>query len=350
VTAWTGERRFLAACRREPVDRTPVWFMRQAGQVLEGYRRIREDRSVAQIAKTPELCAEVSAMPVDVLGVDAAILFADIMLPLEPMGVSLELTAEGPMLARPLRDPADVDALAPVEPERSLAFVVEAVRLLRERLAGRAAVIGICGGPFTLACYLIEGRPSRDFMAARRFMYAEPAAFLRLMDRLADALVAYLRAQVAAGVQAIQVFDSWVGVVGPAEYDTFVAPATRRVVTAVPGTPVIHFGTGTAGLIERMAAAGGDVIGVDARQSIGEAWSRIPPDRAIQGNLDAARALAGWAAAEEGTRRVLAEVGGRPGHIFNLGHAIAPGTDEALLRRLVGFVHETSERMAEVAS
>lgn len=341
---WTGERRFLAACRRQAVDATPVWFMRQAGSSLAAYRRLRERHGVATIAKTPELCAGASAMPVEALGVDAAILFADIMLPLEPMGVELELTADGPILARPIASSSDVDRLRTIDPATDLDFVPQAIRLLREEVAGRAAVIGIAGGPFTLACYLIEGRPSRDFLRARTFMYAQPQAWRMLMERLSQVLRAYVRVQVDAGAHAVQVFDSWVGVLAPSQYQALVAPFTAPVLAAVPEAPIIHFGTGTAALLEVMAAAGGDVIGVDARQSLGYAWRRIGPELAIQGNLDPARAAAGWDATEEGARAVLAEARARPGHIFNLGHAIAPGTDERTLARLVDLVHEVSHR------
>jgi uroporphyrinogen decarboxylase len=332
------------------VDATPVWFMRQAGSSLAAYRRLRERYGVAAIAKTPELCAEASAMPVDALGVDAAILFADIMLPLEPMGVELELTPDGPILARTVRSATEVERLRAIEPATELDFVAQAIRVLRQEMGGRAAVIGIAGGPFTLACYLVEGRPSRDFLRARTFMYAEPEAWARLMERLSDVVHAYLRAQVDAGAQAVQVFDSWAGVLAPAQYESLVAPYTAPVLAAVPEVPVIHFGTATAGLLEVMATAGGDVIGVDARQSLAEAWRRIGPERAIQGNLDPARVAAGWTASEEGARAVLAEAGGRPGHIFNLGHAIAPGTEERTLARLVELVHEVSHRPASGAS
>ncbi len=260
------------------------------------------------------------------------------------MGVELELTADGPVLARSVSSAREVDGLRAIDPATDLDFVGQAIRLLRQAIAGRAAVIGIAGGPFTLACYLIEGRPSRDFLRARTFMYAEPEAWGRLMERLSGVVRAYVRMQVDAGAQAVQVFDSWVGVLAPAQYEALVAPYTAPVLAAVPEVPVIHFGTGTAALLEVVAGAGGDVIGVDARQSLADAWRRIGPGRAIQGNLDPARVAAGWASSEEGARAVLAEARGRPGHIFNLGHAIAPGTEERTLARLVDLVHETSQR------
>jgi uroporphyrinogen decarboxylase len=279
-------------------------------------------------------------MPVHELGVDAAVMFADIMLPLEPMGVALRIEPEvGPIIDRPIRTPGDVDALGEFDPS-SVPFTLEAIRLVRAELEGRAGVIGFAGAPFTLACYLIEGRPSRDYAKAKAFMYREPAAWHRLMDRLALMVQRYLRAQVEAGAQVVQLFDSWVGGLGPADYAAYVQPHVRAIFDALRDVPTIHFGTGASALLEPMAAAGGDVIGIDHRMSLAEAWRRVGPDRGIQGNLDAARVLAGWDAIEAGARTVLAEAGGRPGHVFNLGHGVLPESDPSLLRRLVDFVHE----------
>ena len=332
--------RFLRACRLEPVDATPVWFMRQAGRSFRAYRALRERYAILELAKTPDLCAEVTLMPVRELGVDAAVLFADIMLPLEPMGVGLRIEPEvGPIIDRPIRSAAEVAALRPFEPE-GVGFVFEAIRLVRAELAGGTGLIGFSGAPFTLACYLIEGRPSRDFAVAKAFMYREPAAWHDLMERLTTMIVAYLRGQIEAGVDVVQLFDSWVGGLGPADYATYVQPHVRRIFDSLGGTPAIHFGTGTAALLEQMVAAGGDVIGLDHRVSLGDAWRRIGPDRGVQGNLDAARLLAGWEATRDGARTVLAEAAGRPGHVFNLGHGVLPQTDPDLLRRLVDFVHE----------
>jgi len=336
--------RFLRACRRQPVDATPVWFMRQAGRSFPAYRDLRERYGILELAKTPELCAQVTLMPVHELGVDAAVMFADIMLPLEPMGVGLRIEPEvGPIIDRPIRLVADVDALRPFDPGQ-VDFTLEAIRLVRRELAGRAGVIGFSGAPFTLACYLIEGRPSRDYALAKAFMYAEPAAWHRLMERLSTMVIAYLRAQVEAGAEVVQLFDSWVGGLGPADYAAFVQPHLRRIFDGLHGVPTIHFGTGTAALLELMAEAGGDVIGIDHRVSLAEAWRRVGPDRGIQGNLDAARLLAGWEATEAGARSVLSEAGDRPGHIFNLGHGVLPETDPEVLRRLVDFVHEQTSR------
>jgi uroporphyrinogen decarboxylase len=337
--------RFLRACRRQPVDATPVWFMRQAGRSFAAYRKLRERHGILELAKSPELCAEVTLMPVRELGVDAAVLFADIMLPLEPMGVDLRIEPEvGPIIDRPIRSAADVAALRPFDPA-AVSFTHDAIRIVRRELAGEAGVIGFAGAPFTLACYLIEGRPSRDYAVAKAFMYREPAAWHDLMGRLATMTAAALRAQVAAGADVVQLFDSWVGGLGPADYRSYVQPHVRRIFDELTDVPTIHFGTGTAALLEDLAEAGGDVIGVDQRVSLGAAWDRIGPDRGIQGNLDAARVLAGWDATRTGAAAVLAEAGGRPGHVFNLGHGVLPASDTDVLRRLVDFVHEETARV-----
>ena len=336
--------RFLRACRLEPVDATPVWFMRQAGRSFPAYRKLRERYGMLELAKTPDLCAEVTLMPIRELGVDAAVLFADIMLPLEPMGVGLRIEPEvGPIIDRPIRSAADVAALRPFDPAE-VSFTIDAIRLIRRELAGRAGVIGFSGAPFTLACYLIEGRPSRDFATAKAFMYREPAAWHDLMERLSVMVVAYLRAQVEAGADVVQLFDSWVGGLGPADYREFVQPHVRRIFAALVGTPTIHFGTGTSALLELLAEAGGDVIGVDHRVSLGDAWRRVGAERGIQGNLDSARLLAGWDATRDGAQVVLDEAAGRRGHVFNLGHGVLPQTDTDLLHRLVDFVHEETAR------
>jgi uroporphyrinogen decarboxylase len=336
--------RFLRACRREPVDATPVWFMRQAGRSFAAYRRLRERYGILELAKTPELCAEVTLMPVRELGVDAAVLFADIMLPLEPMGVDLRIEPEvGPIIDRPIRSIADVAALQPFDPAE-VSFTLDAIRLVRRELDGKAGVIGFSGAPFTLACYLIEGRPSRDFALAKAFMYREPAAWHDLMARLSTMVVAYLRGQVDAGAEVVQLFDSWVGGLGPADYREFVQPHVRRIFASLEDVPTIHFGTGTAALLELLAEAGGDVIGLDHRVSLADGWRRVGHDRGVQGNLDAARLLAGWEATRDGATAVLDEAAGRPGHVFNLGHGVLPQTDTDVLRRLVDFVHEQTAR------
>ncbi|MEO8251699.1 MAG: uroporphyrinogen decarboxylase [Chloroflexota bacterium] len=341
----TGEGRFLAALRHEQPDATPVWFMRQAGRALADYRALRERYPILTLAKTPELCAQVTLMPVRTFGVDAAVLFADIMLPLEPMGVDLEIEPSiGPIIHNPVRSASDVDRLRLIEPAEEVAFVMEAIRIVRRDIAGQQALIGFSGSPFTLACYLIEGRPSRDYAIAKAFMYRESAAWHALMEKLTEVVIRYLNAQVAAGAQVVQIFDSWVGALSPADYVTYVQTHVSRIFAEVRGAPTIHFGTGTAALLELMADAGGDVIGVDARQSLDVAWERIGYDRGIQGNLDATRLLAGWDATREGALDVLRRAAKRPGHIFNLGHGVLPDTDPDLLARLVELVHAESAR------
>ena len=342
---WTGEARFRAALALEQPDRTPVWFMRQAGRCLADYRKLRETYPILTLAKTPELCAEITRMPVDAFGVDAAVLFADIMLPLEPMGVSLEIKPEvGPIIHAPIRSRADVARLRVIEPEAEVRFVMDAIRMVRRELDGRSAVIGFSGSPFTLACYLIEGGPSRDYPVAKAFMYAEPHGWHELMDKLATVVVRYLNAQIDAGVHVVQLFDSWVGGLSPADYATYVKPHVTRIFAEVRGAPTIHFGTGTASLLEEMADAGGDFIGVDHRQLLDAAWERIGLARGIQGNLDATRVLAGFEPMAEGARDVLRRAANRPGHIFNLGHGVLPDSDPGLLRQLVELVHAESGR------
>jgi len=345
TTAWTGESRFCAAIDHEQPDRTPVWFMRQAGRCLADYRRLRERYPIMTLAKTPELCTQVTLMPVEAFGVDAAVLFADIMIPLEPMGVSLEIQPDvGPIIHAPIRSRADVDRLRLIAPETEVAFVLDAIRMVRRELDGRQAVIGFSGSPFTLACYLVEGRPSRDYAIAKAFMYREPDAWHALMEKLSTVVIAYLNAQIAAGAHVVQLFDSWVGALSPTDYVRYVQPHVSRIFSEVRGAPTIHFGTGTAALLEPMTVAGGDLIGVDHRQSLDRAWERIGFDRGIQGNLDATRLLAGWDATAEGARDVLRRAANRPGHVFNLGHGVLPDTDPDLLRRLVDLVHTESVR------
>ncbi|HET7726292.1 MAG TPA: uroporphyrinogen decarboxylase [Candidatus Limnocylindrales bacterium] len=338
--------RFLAACRRQAVDTTPVWFMRQAGRSLPEYRRIRERATLAQIVDDPALCAEVTLQPVRRLGVDAAILFADITTPLPGIGIGVELVdGTGPVIGHPVRTAADVARLHDFDATASTGSLLEAIRLLRRELD--VPLIGFAGAPFTLASYVVEGGPSRDALAAKRLLHTDPAAFDALLGRLTAMTVAYLTAQVRAGAQVVQLFDSWVGALSPIDYDRAVAPHMRRLFAALAplGVPAIHFGTGTAGLLPAMAAAGGDVIGVDWRIGLQAAW-RLVPDRAIQGNLDPAVLLGPWAVVEPQARAVLANARGRRGHVFNLGHGVLPATDPDQLRRLVDLVHEVGARAA----
>jgi uroporphyrinogen decarboxylase len=331
----------LAACRRQPVDATPVWYMRQAGRCLAEYRALRQQHDILTIAKTPELSAQVSLMPVDIFGVDGAVLFADIMLPLEGMGVPFMIEPEiGPIIHDPIRTREAVERLRIIEAEESTPYVFEVIRILRRELGERAAVVGFAGAPYTLACYMIEGRPSRDYATAKSLMLREPELWTRLMETITEVLVRYLKAQVASGAQVIQLFDSWVGNLQPNDYERFVLPYSRRIFSEINalGVPTIHFGTATGGFLELFASAGSDVVSVDWRISLDDAWARIG-ERGIQGNLDPVAVLSGKQVAEEATRDVLRRADGRPGHIFNLGHGVLPDTDPGLLTYLVDLVH-----------
>ena len=342
-----GAARFLAACHHRQPDATPVWFMRQAGRCLAQYRELRERYDILTMAKTPALCAQVTLMPVEQLGVDAAVLYADIMLPLEAMGISFEIQPEiGPIIHNPIRTMHDVEALRIIDAEESTPYVMEAIRLVRGELEGKQAVIGFSGAPFTLACYMIEGRPSRDYGIAKSLMYGQPEVWHTLMNKLTEMVTRYLIAQINAGVDVVQLFDSWVGALGPSVYKRFVQPYTQRIFAAVKqtGTPSIHFGTGTASLLELMAEAGGDIISVDWRVDLDEAWARIGYDRGIQGNLDPPLLLTSWDVVAQGIYDVLQRANYRPGVIFNLGHGVLAPTNPALLRRLVDTVHETTAR------
>ena len=332
----------VRACRREPVERTPVWFMRQAGRSLPQYRELRKRFGLFEIVRQPELCAKVTLQPVEAHGVDAAVMFTDIMFPVLGMGVDVELVENvGPVVAEPLATAADVERLRVSDPEESAPFVLEAVRLVRDRLATEAAVIGFCGGPFTVAGYLIEGRPSREFGRTKTLMYRRPELWHALLDKLADHFSRYVAGKVRAGADVIQVFDSWVGALSVDDYEEFVAPYSARILAAVD-VPTIHFGTGTTHLLPAMAAAGGDVIGLDWRVPLDRGWELAGDDRGVQGNLDPAVLLGPWERIEAETRVILDRAGGRPGHVFNLGHGVMPDTDPAVLRRLTEFVEEAS--------
>jgi uroporphyrinogen decarboxylase len=337
--------RFLRAARRQPVDATPVWFMRQAGRSLPEYRAIRERATLAEIVGDAALCAEVSLQPVDRLGVDAAILFADITTPLPGAGIAVELVdGVGPVIGEPIRTAADLDRLRPFDASASVAPLLEAIGLIRR--ASPIPVIGFAGAPFTLASYLIEGRSPRGLECTKSMLHTEPALWAGLMERLVELDLAYLRAQVAAGAQAVQLFDSWVGALSPRDYRIAVAPHMRRLFDGLAdlGVPTIHFGTSTAGLLTAMADAGGDVIGLDWRIGLADGWALVP-NRAVQGNLDPTVLLAGYDAAQATTDAILDEAAGRAGHIFNLGHGVLPETDPDHLRRLVDRVHERTARI-----
>jgi uroporphyrinogen decarboxylase len=332
----------VRACRREAVERTPVWFMRQAGRSLPEYRELRKRYGLFDIVAQPELCAEVTLQPVRRHHVDAAVMFTDIMFPVLGMGVEVDLVENvGPVISQPIRTRADVDRLVVPEAEESVASILEAVHLVREQLAPSGAVIGFCGGPFTVAGYLIEGKPSREFATVKTLMYSEPSTWHGLMEKLTETFARYVVAKTRAGADVIQLFDSWVGALSPADYEEFVAPYSARILAAVD-VPTIHFGTGTATLLASMADAGGDVIGLDWRIPLDRGWAEVGEDRGVQGNLDPAILLGPWERIESATRDILERAGGRPGHVFNLGHGVPPETDPAVLGRLCELVHEAT--------
>ena len=347
MTPHTGAARFLAACYRRQPDATPIWFMRQAGRCLAQYRELRKRYDILTMAKTPDLCAQVTLMPVEQFSVDAAVLYADIMLPLEGMGISFEIEPDiGPIIHNPVRSMRDVEALRILDAEESTPYVMEAIRLVHRELEGKQAVIGFSGAPFTLACYMIEGRPSRDYGIAKSLMYGQPEVWDALMHKLTEVVTRYLLAQIDAGVDAVQLFDSWVGSLSPSAYKRFAQPYSPRIFEAIKQAdiPSIHFGTATASLLELMTDAGGDVISVDWRVDLDEAWARIGYDRGIQGNLDPTLLLTSWDTIAQGMLDVLRRANNRPGHIFNLGHGVLAPTDPDMLRRLVEAVHEITAR------
>jgi len=342
---------FLRAARREQTERTPIWFMRQAGRILPEYRQLRERWTLIEICRQPELCAEVTLQPVRRMPVDAAVMFADIMLPLIGIGVDLELVDNvGPVVKHPIRDRAGIEALRPIEPEQDVPFVLETVRILKRELVGKTAVLGFSGAPFTLASYLIEGRPTREFALTKAMMYGEPELWHALMARLTSIMITYLQAKATAGVDALQLFDSWIGALGPQDYETYVRPYTQQIFAALAptGLPFIHFGTNTATLLDQMKDDGGSVLGVDWRVPLDVAWDRIGHDKGIQGNLDPALLLAPRAVMEAGAEDVLRRAAGRPGHIFNLGHGLLPQSPLDNVLHLVDFVHERSSALARV--
>ena len=318
-----------------------MWLMRQAGRSLPEYRALREKWSLEQIVAQPELCAEVTLQPVRRLGVDAAVMFADIMLPLRGMGIDFELVESvGPVIANPIRSAQDVRALRTPAAAESVPQVLDAIRLVARE--SPVPVICFAGGPFTLASYAIEGRPSRDFVLTKQFMYREPDAFEQLLDKLSSVMAEYLSAQVAAGAEALQLFDSWVGALSPADYESRVLPFTRRIFDATHRlrVPRIHFGTATAGLLELIASSGADVISLDWRIDLDTGWRRVGHDRGIQGNLDPATLLGSAEDVVGGVRQVLRRAAGRPGHVFNLGHGVLPGSSLENLQALVETVRE----------
>jgi uroporphyrinogen decarboxylase len=339
---------FLRACWKKETDFTPVWFMRQAGRYLDSYRKIRAKNTVLTICKTPELSTKVTVAAVDELGVDAAILFADIMLPLDALGVKLDLVeGTGPVIENPVATMEDLEKLKGFSPKDHVPYVLESIGSVKQALDDRVPLIGFSGAPFTLASYLIEGSPSRDFAKTKKKMYSQPDLWKALMSRLSHIVSSYLLAQVHAGVDAVQLFDSWSGCLSPTDYQEFVLPYNREILESLSETrvPRINFGVGTAGILRTIKDAGGDVIGVDWRIPIDEAWHQVG-NVAIQGNLDPATLLGEWNLVEARTKEILARVGGRSGHVFNLGHGVLPETSPEKARELVHFVHKSTRHRA----
>lgn len=340
------EDRFLKACRREEVDMTPVWLMRQAGRYMQEYRDLREKYSFLEMCKIPEVALEVTMQPVNRIGIDAAILFSDILIPVEAMGIDLEFTeGRGPVINNPVRDERTYKTLRTIDPA-DVGFVTDAIKLLRHELKGKVPLIGFSGAPFTLASYMVEGGHSRNFLTIKGMMYQAPGLYDSLMNLIADVVVTYLKAQIDAGAQVVQIFDSWVGCLGPDDYEVFAMPYTKKITDALKGSgvPVIHFANGASTYLDKVAAAGGDVIGVDWRVDLDKAWDAIGPDKAIQGNLDPVALMAGQDEIDKRVRSIVKKAGGRNGHIFNLGHGVLPPTPVENVKYLVDLVHEVSLR------
>ncbi|MDA0691242.1 MAG: uroporphyrinogen decarboxylase [Nitrospinae bacterium] len=334
--------RFLKACRGEPVDATPVWFMRQAGRYMKAYRDLKEKYSFLEMCKTPELATQVTLQPVNALDIDAAIIFADILLPLEPMGTGLEFVAgDGPSIPRPVRDVKAVDNLRPVNAEEQLGFVGDAIRMVRSEISGKVPLIGFAGAPFTLCSYMVEGGKSREFKTTKMMMFETPDLWERLMDKVCVMLIDYLKMQVNAGAQALQIFDSWVGCLSPEDYSRYVLPHTKRVIDGLKdcGVPVINFSTGTSTMLDRVAKAGGDVISFDWRINLDDAWRQVGHDQPIQGNLDPVTLFAPLPVIKERVHDIMRRAEGRPGHIFNLGHGILQHTPVDHVKAVCDMVH-----------
>ena len=334
---------FLKACRGEATDVTPIWFMRQAGRYMKAYRDLKEKYTFLELCKNPELATEVTLQPLDVLGVDAAIIFADILLPLEPMGTGLEFTAgDGPVIPRPVKNLKDIQKLRPVNAEEDLGFVGNAIREVRKAISGKIPLIGFAGAPFTLCSYMIEGGKSRDFTDTKLMMFEAPEMWGLLMDKVCTMLVDYLKMQVNAGAQALQIFDSWVGCMSPQDYEKYIMPYTQRIFLELKdtGVPLINFSTGTSTLLDTVASAGGDVISFDWRINLDTAWEKIGFDRSIQGNLDPTILFAPIHVIRERVKDIMKRAGGRPGHIFNLGHGILQHTPVDHVKAVVDMVHE----------
>lgn len=338
--------RFLRACRRKPVDATPVWLMRQAGRYMPEYRALREKYSILELIRTPDLATEVTLQPIRAFNLDAAIIFADILPVLQGLGLELEFVkGDGPVIHNPLRTEAQIEALVVRPAEETLGFTLQAIRQVKRELAGRIALIGFSGAPFTLASYAIEGGGSRNYLYAKSLMYGQPRVWHALLEKLAEVVGDYLRAQAAAGAQVLQLFDSWIGALSPADYREYVLPYSKRAIEIAKSdrdVPVIHFGTGTSGMLPLLKEAGGDVIGVDWRIDLAAAWEQLGPDVAVQGNLDPVVLFAPVPEIKKQAARILDSVRGKPGHIFNLGHGILQHTPVEHVAALVDFVHTYS--------
>jgi uroporphyrinogen decarboxylase len=338
--------RFLKACRLEKADCTPVWFMRQAGRYMKSYRAVREKYSLIEMFKNPELAAQISLQPVNAFSVDAAIIFADILLPLEGMGIGIDFpTGGGPEIRNPVRDFTRIRSLRVADPEADLGFVLKALQLAKSEINGRVPLIGFAGAPFTLASYAIEGGGSTQYLRTKELIYRERAAWDLLMSRFCETIVNFLKAQVRAGAQALQLFDSWAGCLSPSDYKNYVLPYNKEIFQELrkEGIPSIHFATGTAGLLDLMAESGGDIISVDWRIALNDAWRRIGVHAGIQGNLDPVALLAPLPVLQKKAAEILEEANRKPGHIFNLGHGILPSTPEDSVKALADFVHEYSQ-------
>jgi uroporphyrinogen decarboxylase len=337
---------FLRACRREETEYTPVWIMRQAGRFLKEYRALRRRYDFLTLCKTPDLATQVTLMPIERLGVDAAIIFADILLPLEPMGIDLEFSkGEGPVIHNSPSTRPEVEALKCIEPDEDLSFVMEAIKAVCRELKGRIPLIGFSGAPFTLASYLLEGGGTKNFIKTKSLMYQDPSCWHLLMEKLSEVIISYLNAQVRAGAGAAQVFDSWAGALSPQDYREFVLPHSQKVFQELsPDVPCIHFATGTSGILELMQEVGGDVMGIDWRIDLSEAWERLGYNVGIQGNLDPVTLFGPQERIERAVGEILEKAKGRPGHIFNLGHGVLPKTPENNVITMVEAVHRLSKR------
>jgi len=339
--------RFLKACRRQEVDCTPVWMMRQAGRYLPEYRALRKKHSFWEMCKTPELAVEVTLQPLRRLELDAAILFSDILVPLEAMGSAIEFyEGRGPVVEKPIRSAADLEGLTVIEAEAAVPFVMEAIRILRRELENRAPLIGFSGAPFTLASYLVEGGGSKQYQHVKTLMYSDPDTWHRLMTMITETVISYLAAQIRAGAQVVQLFDSWVGCLGPCDYREYAFPYNRRIFEALRefDVPTIHFANQASTLLDQVVEAGGDIIGVDWRQDLGKAWQTIGYERGIQGNFEPVALFGPISEIRKRVKRIIEQAENRPGHIFNLGHGILPTTPIDHARAMIDAVHEFSAR------